>query len=96
MQDQEAQALHKFLLFICGMSLSFLKGKSWHVGSAANQEKVWLAEEKAKLHKKNEDAKLKELKAERELMERANVTMSATDAAMMSVSFMYCPALLRN
>ena len=54
--------------------LSFLSKKSWHTSNISNQEKVWIAEQKAAA----EEAKLKELtqqiKLEREQEELQKIT----------------------
>eukprot|EP01029_Cantina_marsupialis_P020475 TRINITY_DN47_c0_g1_i3.p1 TRINITY_DN47_c0_g1~~TRINITY_DN47_c0_g1_i3.p1 ORF type:complete len:613 (-),score=199.06 TRINITY_DN47_c0_g1_i3:677-2515(-) len=55
-------------------SLQFLNKKGFHPGTIANQEKVWMAEEKKKIEEKDMQNYLKERRKEREREEMAKMS----------------------
>jgi len=59
------------------MGLSFLNKKTWHPGSFANIEKVWIAEQKHREQERKQIENIKKLKEERQIEELKKMQVEA-------------------
>lgn len=59
------------------MGLSFLNKKTWHPGSFANIEKVWIAEQKQRENERKQIENMKKLKEERQIEELKKLQVEA-------------------
>src|SRR5690606_33493635 len=59
------------------MGLSFLNKKTWHPGSFANIEKVWIAEQKQRETERKQIENSKKLKEERQIEELKKMQVEA-------------------